>query len=51
MGFDTVFAVHIPFVSLKESFETAQKEDCWSGGKLSKLHIEKARAQTIILEP
>ena len=51
MGFATVFAVHLPCVSLKESFETAQKEDCRFGGKLSKLHIEKAQAQMIILEP
>ena len=51
MWFATVSAVRLPYVSLKESFETAQKEDCRFGGKLSELHIEKAQVQMIIQEP
>ena len=51
MWFATDSAVNLTNVSLKESFETAQKEDCRFGGKLSKLHIEKAQVQTIIHEP
>ena len=51
MWFATVSAVHIPYVSLKESFETAQKEDFRFGGKLSKLYIGKAQVPSIVQEP
>ena len=51
MWFATVSAVRLPYVSLKESLESAQYEDCRFGGKLSKLYIGKAQVPSSVQEP